>query len=58
MPAILLTDYNQMIPAWTRQPLPEKRQSDANIHGNAQQAVNILLGAILGTAVFFVLAMM
>ena len=40
-----------------RSPL-EKRSNDANTPGGGQQAVGILLGVILGVAVFFLLAMM
>lgn len=53
------TGYSRMIQAWAQEPLPpKKRESDTNTHGNGQEAVNILLGVILGVAVFFVLTMM
>lgn len=50
--------YSQMLQVWTQEPPPRKRESDTTSHGNGQQAVNILLGVILGAAVFFVLTMM
>lgn len=53
------TGYSQMTQGWAQElPPPEKRQNDTNTHGNEQQVVNILLGVILGVAVFFVLTMM
>jgi hypothetical protein len=57
MPAIMLTGYSQMFQAWAQEPPPKKRESDTTSHGNGQQAVDILLGVILGVAVFFVLTM-
>ncbi|EEA26590.1 hypothetical protein PMAA_076510 [Talaromyces marneffei ATCC 18224] len=57
MPAIIATGYSQLMQAWSQHPPPKKRESDTNTHGNEQQAVNILLGVILGVAVFFVLTM-
>jgi hypothetical protein len=58
MPVIMPTGYSQMLQAWTQEPSPQKRESDTTSHGNGQQAVNILLGVILGFAVFFVLTIM
>lgn len=58
MPAIMPTGYSQMIRAWAQEPPPKKRESDTTSHGNEQQAVDILLGVVLGVAVFFVLIMM
>ncbi|QGA18611.1 hypothetical protein EYB26_006296 [Talaromyces marneffei] len=58
MPAIIATGYSQLMQAWSQHPPSKKRESDTNTHGNEQQAVNILLGVILGVAVFFVLTMM
>lgn len=58
MPAIMPTGYSQMLQAWAQEPPPRKRESDTTSHGNGQQAVDILLGVVLGVAVFFVLTMM
>lgn len=53
----MATGYGQMLQAWAQEPPPKKRESDTNTHGGGQQAVNILLGVILGVAVLFVLTM-
>lgn len=53
----MATDYGQMLQAGTPKPPLEKRSNDANTPGGGQQAVGILLGVILGVAVFFLLAM-
>lgn len=61
MPAIVPTSYSRMIQAWPNEPLPlEKRANDTTTttQGNGQEAVNILLGVILGVAGFFVLVLM
>ncbi len=44
-----------MSQARAQEPPPKKCEIDTTSPGNEQQAVNILLGIILGFAVFFVL---
>ncbi|EED22438.1 RING finger domain protein, putative [Talaromyces stipitatus ATCC 10500] len=54
----MATGYAQMIQAWTQGRPASKHERDTQTQGNSNESVKILLGVVLGVAVFFILSMM